>query len=154
MSKAMSDEPHEDDIAVLILQRRSASDIRDLDLVVPSVPTSLAEIRSAVRRWLRGVGASQDAVDDLLVVIGEACSNAIEHAYGPGGGIVHVHLVHEPPEIVASIRDTGAWRPPRGTNRGRGTSLMHALSDGAKIDHRPDGTTVTLRKVIDIEDRS
>ena len=31
---------------------------------------------------------------------------------------------------------------------------MHALSDGAKIDHKPEGTTVTLRKVIDVGDRS
>ena len=153
MSVAVGGLPHEDDIAVLVMQRRAARDVRDLDLTVPSIPTSLAEIRAAVRRWLSTAGAPRDVAEDMLVAIGEACSNAIEHAYGPGGGTVQVRLVYNPPEVVATIRDSGEWRPPRGSNRGRGTALMHALSDGAEIDHSPDGTTVTLRKVIGDGDR-
>ena len=81
-----------------------------------------------------------------MVAIGEACANVVEHAYGPGGGILSVQLSLEPPAVVAVISDNGRWRAARGYNRGRGTTLIHGLTDGVEIDRRDDGTRVTLRK--------
>jgi anti-sigma regulatory factor (Ser/Thr protein kinase) len=102
-----------------------------------------------MRCWLSAVGAAPRAVADLLVAVGEACTNAIEHAYGPGGGAVTVHVEIQPPDVLATIRDTGQWRVPRSANRenrGRGTVFMRNCSDDLRIDHDPAGTNVVIRR--------
>jgi len=81
-----------DDVAILALRRQDSGEIGPLDLVVPALPWSLRDIRFSVRRWLSAVRAAPRAVADLLVAVGEASTNAVEHAYGPGGGTVRVNL--------------------------------------------------------------
>ena len=46
---------------------------------------SLAPIRYLLRRWLLERGATEDEAFDIIAASQEACANAIEHAYGPGG---------------------------------------------------------------------
>jgi anti-sigma regulatory factor (Ser/Thr protein kinase) len=140
-----------DDVAVLAVRRPLVTAVAPMELTVPSHPSSLAQIRTAARRWIATVGASPAAGNDLLVALGEACSNAVEHAYGPAGGAVAVRLEYEPPMLVATVTDTGRWRPPRGVNRGRGTDLMRNLADDVRIDHTEAGTTVALCVRIDKE---
>jgi Histidine kinase-like ATPase domain len=79
------------------------------------------------------VGGRCRAADgcDLLVAVGEACTNAVEHAYGPDGGTVTVHMELQLPDVLATVRDTGRWRPPRGENRenrGRGGLFMRTAA--------------------------
>jgi hypothetical protein len=52
----------------------------------------------------------------------------------------------QPPDVLATIRDTGRWRPPRSEGRGRGTLFMRNCSDDLRIDHGPTGTTVVIRR--------
>lgn len=80
--------------------------------------------------------------------VGEACANAVEHAYGPGGGDLSVRLTSQPPDVIAVISDTGRWRPPRGHDRGRGIILMKALADEVRIEQTDTGTRVVLRRDI------
>ncbi|MGH3980499.1 MAG: ATP-binding SpoIIE family protein phosphatase [Pseudonocardiaceae bacterium] len=146
MAELVGGDPPDDDVAVLALRRQDSGEIGPLDLVVPAQPWSLRDIRLAVRRWLSAVGAASDAVADLLVAVGEACANAVEHAYGPRGGTVAVHLELQMPDVIATVRDTGRWRPPSGENRGRGTLLMRQCSHELRIDHGPTGTDVVIRR--------
>jgi anti-sigma regulatory factor (Ser/Thr protein kinase)/putative methionine-R-sulfoxide reductase with GAF domain len=148
MAQFVGGDPPGDDVAVLAVRRQDSGEIGPLDLVVPALPWSLRDIRVAVRRWLSAVGAEPRAIADLLVAVGEACTNSVEHAYGPGGGTVTVHLEIQPPDVLATIRDTGRWRPPGGENRGRGrgTQFMRNCSDDLRIDHGPTGTTVVIRR--------
>jgi anti-sigma regulatory factor (Ser/Thr protein kinase) len=88
-----------------------SGEIGPLDLVVPALPLSLRDIRVAMRHWLSAVDAAPRAVADLLVAVGEACANVVEHAYGPGGGTVTVHMELQPPDMLATVRDTGCWLP-------------------------------------------
>jgi anti-sigma regulatory factor (Ser/Thr protein kinase)/putative methionine-R-sulfoxide reductase with GAF domain len=135
-----------DDAAVLAVRRQDSGEVGPLDLVVPALPWSLRDIRLAVRRWLSAVGASPRTVADLLVAIGEASSNAIEHAYGPGSGNVTLHMELQLPDVLATIRDTGRWRPPRTEDGGRGTVFMRNLCDDFHIDHGKTGTNVVIRR--------
>ncbi|MCA1834955.1 MAG: SpoIIE family protein phosphatase [Actinobacteria bacterium] len=135
-----------DDAAVLAVRRQDSGEVGPLDLVLPALPWSLRDIRLAVRRWLSAVGASPRAVADLLVAIGEACSNAIEHAYGPGGGSVTLHVELQLPDVLATIRDTGRWRAPHREDGGRGTQFMRHCCDDLRIDHGPTGTNVVIRR--------
>lgn len=135
-----------DDIAVLAVRRQDSGEVGPLDLVVPALPWSLRDIRVSVRRWLAAVGATPGTIADLLVAIGEACTNAVEHAYGPSGGTVTVHLELQRPDVLATVRDTGRWRPPRIEDRGRGTLFMRRCSDDLRIDHGATGTIVVIRR--------
>lgn len=136
-------------LAALQLMRRD--EIGPVELVMSAEPYSLKNIRDAMRRWLSSVGAGPRVVADLLIAVGEACTNAVEHAYGADGGIVTVHLELQVPDVVATIADTGQWRlacgeNPRGENRGRGMLLMRACADDVRIDRGPRGTTVVIRR--------
>lgn len=133
-----------DDVAVLVL-RRTGPTPEPLELTLPAAVSSLGDVRAAVRRWLAAVDAGPATVTDLLIAVGEATSNVVEHAYGPEGGTMTVRLELVPPDLVVTVRDTGRWRAPRGADRGRGTQLMRAASDDLQVDHRPDGTDVTIR---------
>ncbi|WP_106177452.1 ATP-binding SpoIIE family protein phosphatase [Prauserella shujinwangii] len=135
-----------DDIAVLAMRRQHPDELRSMHLEFPAEPESLAEIRAALRRWLPAVGASDDDLADLLVTVGEASANAIEHAYGPLGGTVEIRLEADEREVHATITDRGNWRHPRGQHRGRGTRLMRHLSDDVRIDHGAEGTSVRIRR--------
>jgi anti-sigma regulatory factor (Ser/Thr protein kinase)/putative methionine-R-sulfoxide reductase with GAF domain len=145
MSRLVGVQEPIDDIALLVLRRQPTEEIGALDLQMPASPRALAHIRSATRRWLHAVGLYGDGAADLLVAIGEACANTVEHAYGPRGGTVRVRIELQPPDVVATVSDTGHYRPSRGKNGGRGTLLMQALTDEVTIDHGPQGTDITLR---------
>jgi len=133
----------EDDAALLIIRRHDTGS-RPLVLEVPAVPTSLEHIRAAVRRWLTSIGVSDSTSVDVLLGIGEATGNVVEHAYGPGGGMVEVEMAQIPTGVVATIRDTGQWRSHRGDNRGRGIAIMKVCADDVSINRTTNGTEITL----------
>ncbi|HET6834651.1 MAG TPA: SpoIIE family protein phosphatase [Acidimicrobiales bacterium] len=135
-----------DDIALLTLRRLDLPSAEPLDLAVPAVASSLRDIRAAAKRWLTSVGARPEDLIDVLLAVGEASSNVVEHAYGPKGGLVHVRLELQRPDVVVTVRDTGRWRSPRGDNRGRGTHIIQAVTDEVTIDRRSDGTEVVIRR--------
>jgi anti-sigma regulatory factor (Ser/Thr protein kinase)/putative methionine-R-sulfoxide reductase with GAF domain len=146
MSKLVGSEVPADDIAALAVRRQLPTAPNKLDLEIDAVPEALADVRSELRRWLPNVGASEDDVADLLIAVGEAVANSIEHAYGPQGGKVEIQLEAHDQEVQIGICDTGTWRAARGQHRGRGTQLMRQLCDDVSIAHDPSGTCVILRK--------
>ena len=48
--------------------------------------------------------------------------------------------------FTPAFRDTGRWRPPGETGRGRGLAVMRELMDDVEIAPSDQGTTVTLRR--------
>jgi anti-anti-sigma factor len=131
--------------ALVLVHCPDSSQVGPVELVLPAQPRALKNIRHTLRRWLSGVGASPRVVDDVLIAVGEACTNVVDHAYGTEGGIVDVHLGLQGPDLVATIADTGQWGKPSVGNRGRGTLFMRHCSDELRIDHDPTGTTVVIR---------
>ena len=90
------------------------------------------------------MGAGPRAITELLVAVGEACTNVVEHADGSEGGLVTVHLELQLLDVVATIGNTGWWRLPRGGSRGRGRRIMRHCGDDVCTDHGPVGTTVVI----------
>ncbi|KAA9165641.1 SpoIIE family protein phosphatase [Amycolatopsis acidicola] len=146
MAKLIGDDPPEDDVAVLALRRQDRANLAALSMTLPAMPESLKEIRTAMRRWLSATGADDETSGDLLLAVGEACTNSVEHAYGPAGGTVSLHLELEGSDVVATVRDRGRWRAPRGSNRGRGIMLMRKCCDHVELEQTDEGTTVTIRR--------
>jgi serine phosphatase RsbU (regulator of sigma subunit)/anti-sigma regulatory factor (Ser/Thr protein kinase) len=135
-----------DDVA-LLATRLLPVDQGALELRLPAEPASLALMRRALERWLAAVGVNDDASYEIKVACGEACMNAVEHAYPPGDGDFVVRAVNVDGEVEIEVRDFGFWRPPRGSSeRGRGLELMRRLMDSIKVVPGPEGTTVHLRR--------
>jgi signal transduction histidine kinase/serine phosphatase RsbU (regulator of sigma subunit)/DNA-binding response OmpR family regulator len=142
---AMSDSARPDDVAVLALARREAAGER-LELRLPAVPTSLAPLRERLRRWLRGEGVGRAEVGDILLLVGEAASNAIEHAIEPAPAAIRVSLSRDGEGVTRiEISDHGRWNAAPSTgHRGRGMHIMRALAGTPAIERTAHGTTVTL----------
>lgn len=153
MAKLIGEQVAEDDVALLAFRRHEVHEAEALDMIVPALPESLKDIRAAVRRWFATAGIAGDLAGDLLLAVGEASTNSVEHAYGPAGGNVYVKLERAGDEAVITVRDTGHWRPARGQNRGRGLTLMSKCAD-VEVDRSDRGTTVVIRRVVGAEAKS
>jgi serine phosphatase RsbU (regulator of sigma subunit)/anti-sigma regulatory factor (Ser/Thr protein kinase) len=140
-------QPPDDDVAVLALQRTATAD-EEFDLRIAARPEELAAVRRLLRGWLVDLGADRRAIEAVLLASGEACTNAVEHAYGPGDQTFRLRGWREGDDVVLVIRDHGRWRPPRGQNRGRGLGLMETFMDAVEVAPDESGTEVRMRRRI------
>ncbi len=138
-------EPPPDDVAILTVQRAATAD-EALNLRVAARPEELAAIRRLLRGWLADSGADRGAIEAVLLASGEACTNAVEHAYGPGDQTFELSGFREGDDVVIVVRDQGRWRAPRGTNRGRGLGLMETFMDEVAVVPGEEGTEVRMRR--------
>jgi anti-sigma regulatory factor (Ser/Thr protein kinase) len=145
LTELLPEGPGVDDVALLALTTGPASSDR-LVLTLPAEPEALITARRALRTWLSEVGTEPDALYDITLATGEACTNAIEHAYAPGEASFDLEATRGDGEIHVLVRDYGSWRPPRGQNRGRGLKLMETLMDQVTVRREATGTTVELRR--------
>ena len=97
-------------------------------------------------RWLGMTQASAQDTYDITIACGEACANAIEHAYGARPSRFEVEGRLEGDAIFLRVRDFGSWRAPRGSHRGRGLKLINALMEDVEIDRGARGTEVRMRR--------
>ncbi|MEQ3554627.1 SpoIIE family protein phosphatase [Pseudonocardia nematodicida] len=122
-----------------------------LRLDIEADPKRLAPLRRSVAGWAATCGMGPDAVSDLQLTVGEAATNAIEHAYPAGAvpaGRVQIELALTADGSVAvRVADRGRWRPPPPDPgyRGRGIALIRELSEDVHIEPSDDGTTVRFR---------
>jgi anti-sigma regulatory factor (Ser/Thr protein kinase)/GAF domain-containing protein len=168
---AMLDNDQRDDVALLVVKvapnppRLTWSLTKDMRL--------LSGFRHELDLWLKGLGADDQQLDDILLATGEAVTNAIEHGSAHQGspaahnGQLFTHdsvLTRSATtvEVVVTsmenlctvvISDHGLWHEPaselQGAHlRGRGLMLMNKLMDDVRVDKRNDGTVVTLTKVL------
>jgi anti-sigma regulatory factor (Ser/Thr protein kinase) len=137
-------EASDDDVALLVFEV-AQEDADSLRVGLRSEPSELATLRRRLERWLGMGGAGPALIHDVLAASGEAAANAIEHAYGPSGGVVHVTGERTADSIAITVLDFGRWRPPRAPNRGRGIPLMRALAGSMEIERTDHGTSVHLR---------
>jgi anti-sigma regulatory factor (Ser/Thr protein kinase)/putative methionine-R-sulfoxide reductase with GAF domain len=138
------DEGLQDDAAVVALQNSRVP--AELHLRLPAQPKTLAHVRRILRRWLIDRGADEGDVAEVTIAVSEACANAIEHAYSPAPANFELDATGANGEVTVAIRDGGRWRPPRGSNRGRGLSIMVAAMDDVQIDRADTGTQVVMRR--------
>ena len=133
-----------DDLALLAVSMPELPD--PFELALPVEPDSIALMRRVLARWLEAAGASSAEVGEITLACSEACANAIEHAYAPRATDFVVEASSSGDEVTLVVKDTGRWREPRGTNRGRGMTLMEGLMDRVELDRAPGGTAVHLSR--------
>jgi anti-sigma regulatory factor (Ser/Thr protein kinase) len=138
----------EDDIAVVVMRMVA---IR-ADLFVDAFAAKSRELvahRRRLRSWLESAGLRPPSIDEALLSVGEACTNAIEHgSHGDGRRIITVEACLRDDELVAAVGNSGHWESDsaesRRHGRGRGLQIMKALADDVSIRRSRAGTTVTL----------
>ena len=146
---AMLTGSREDDVAVLVARSAPAHLHRRL----PASPDELVGLRRELRAWFEPSGISRSDAEEMLVAIGEAVTNAIEHAYaGRVSGLVDVELERCDTDagmarVSVVVRDRGAWRVPNGdATRGRGLHLMRAFCPEFDVVRDAHGTEVRLAR--------
>jgi anti-anti-sigma factor len=134
-----------DDIALLALRAHGAP-AGSLATAIRGVPAELGALRDELRAWLSGVGATAGELNDVLVAVGEACSNAIEHAGAGSDATIDVRAWMKGRELVVTVGDRGAWREAAAPgDRGHGLRLMRVLAHEVRISTAQNGTRVELR---------
>ena len=134
-----------DDIALLALRAHGPA-AGSFSRTILGVPEHLRELRGELRAWLTAAGATPSECGDVLIAVGEACSNAIEHAGAGADATVDVRARVAGGVLVISVDDHGTWRtvrPP--TDRGHGLQLMRVLADRVNVATGQNGTRVELR---------
>lgn len=127
---------------------------------VPTRPESIAVARDAVRRAARSARLGEDRVDDVLVAMSEACTNAMEAQLVRGiEQAIEVRCLLQGGAFVIEVKDHAgagfdpdrlAPRPPLtdpghlDVERGWGVQLMRELVDRFEFDALEDGTVVRL----------
>jgi anti-sigma regulatory factor (Ser/Thr protein kinase)/PAS domain-containing protein len=138
-----------DDIALVAL-RMAGTTSTVYATAMPAEATELAPARRRFRSWLAQAPDAGPDVEDVLLAVGEALANAIEHGSVEPTQIIRLEATISDGVLVVSVSDTGRWQPGlegyfRG--RGRGHLLMDALADSVDVDGDQHGTIVTLRFV-------
>jgi anti-anti-sigma factor len=143
-------ESNGDDVALLLVRLLPAP-TGDLRILLPAEPHVVATLRRTVRHWATGSGASDEEAHDLVLAVGEAVTNVIEHAYTSPGGQVEVEAsIHQGLARIV-VRDRGRWRPSRRDEGGRGLLLMQGLVEKVDVVSGPAGTEIWLSRRVGLE---
>jgi anti-sigma regulatory factor (Ser/Thr protein kinase)/putative methionine-R-sulfoxide reductase with GAF domain len=140
-----------DDVAVLAV-RLAPPHAGRLDLHFSAVPESLSSMRRSLGAWLAASGANEDEAYDVLLAVGEAAANAVEHAYGPVEEEFELTAEARDGDVHVTVADEGHWRPARGENRGRGILVMREVMDQVDVESGEGGTVVRMRLRLSRED--
>lgn len=143
LSRLAPEAGFDDDVALVLYRRVSAPLVIDDD----ATPQMLSDVRRRLSGWLRANDVPETLAADIVLVVNEACSNCVEHAYREHDkGRMRVEADISQDSLRISVSDFGSWKTPPddpGT-RGRGLLLMEAMSDGMDVDGTPGGTTVAI----------
>ena len=136
--------------------------VDDIRLEVRSDPRFLKPVRSLVRAWVEACELPQEAADDMVLAIDEACTNAMRHAYGGEcNRFVELTMCAEEEWLEVRLCDQGEPCPPEHRQRrelsppdpadlepgGLGVQLIHRAFDEVTFcSGRESGNCVIMRR--------
>jgi anti-sigma regulatory factor (Ser/Thr protein kinase) len=108
-------------------------------------PEAVGTARDFTRYTLDGWGL-QELTDDAVLVVSELVTNALQHA-APGGTVIKLRLLAQPPYLMCMVTDPGRDIPLRrqagpADDSGRGLQVIesccsrwgwHLLDEGGKV---------------------
>jgi len=126
-------------------------------LTLDARPENLALTRLALAGVAANAGAPREVVADLKLAVTEACTNAIQHAYGGGevAGAIVVRYTGEPGMLSIEIEDSGYGFEPEaspdaternGAGNGMGLMIIRVLTDELEISNTGSGMRLRLVK--------
>jgi anti-sigma regulatory factor (Ser/Thr protein kinase) len=156
VERQLADAARHDDSLALVLRRRSPAPSLPSHVLAPFThhfsPQAAAVpiARHLLRDWLQQVPVEVAAVDSLLLVVSELCSNAVRHASGDAGS-VGLHAWVDGDSVRIEVSDDGSgltWSEHAATDlpdpeaeQGRGLFLVREFADSVTTA-QDDGRTV------------
>jgi len=130
------------------------------EICVDSNLVNLEQIAQFVSNQALQLGLAEDVAYDIEIAVDEACTNAIEHAYGNGAsGVVRVCCSSTDAEFVVRVTDYGkAFDPSQVSSPdlalpieerdigGLGLYFMRKLMDSVEYASAGGANHLTLRK--------
>ena len=106
-----------------------------------AVADSAASARIAVADFAASAGVEGDQLERVRLVVSEAVSNAIRHAYPAGKGAVHVMAAVAGDELWVLVVDDGPGLQATSSDPGLGLGLqiMERMTDGFTLVERARG---------------
>jgi len=124
-------------------------------LTIPAKAEYVMLGRLALTSLSRVRELSDEQLSDLKLAITEACTNAVQHAYAGGDGVVEISYELPPDRLVVEVSDNGEGFVPSDaapadvealTEGGLGIAIIRAVADELEIGERAGGGS-TLRFV-------
>lgn len=124
---------------------------RQKELVVKSRTENLSDIRNFIHSAAKSIGFVDEAIDNIILAVDEACTNIIKHAYKfyPDGKII-IRLNYSNKKLTVEIIDYGSSFAPdtipdpdlqqyfnQKRVGGLGMYLMKSLMDDVKYSSVP-----------------
>jgi anti-sigma regulatory factor (Ser/Thr protein kinase) len=136
-----------DDVAMVAVRSAGESQ-RIFAEAVPADPRLVRPLRHRFTAWLRQIGVGDDDVDDLVLATAEALANAVEHGSGNDPDrVVGLEAGAADGTITVAVTDSGVWKAGLDgflEGRGRGHTIIQALSDDLHVESDAHGTAVVL----------
>ncbi|WP_270888992.1 ATP-binding SpoIIE family protein phosphatase [Pedococcus sp. 5OH_020] len=154
MESMLESSAQEDDCAMLAIGRSPAGH-RRAAIVVPPMPESVRAARDWARAQLVDWEIGEGDQHSIVTGISELITNSVLHA----GTESHLTLDLDSGVLAVTVADSGNRGEPLLTGadtmavRGRGLSLVRAISDAFGAHRTSAGTTVWFEVVVDIEAR-
>lgn len=127
-----------------------------VELRIPSLPEFVAVARLTVAAIACRMDFPYDAVDDIKVAVGEACTNVIEHVQTENRSQeeIEIRCTVEPEALVIEVKDQGQGfdpqlqaQPDPFSEGGLGLILINALMDEVQLTSLTGkGTQVRMTK--------
>ncbi len=125
----------------------SATAATNIELRIPRQPEFVR-----IARWMTcGLAARLQfplgAVKDIELAVGEACTNAVEHAKGPQDEAILIRFIVESRRLVIEVIDYGQGFCEEDEGDGLGLVIMRSVMDHVEICCGPDtGACVRMVK--------
>ncbi|MGH2405320.1 MAG: SpoIIE family protein phosphatase, partial [bacterium] len=137
----------QDDIALLVVDALPID--APLFLSLRATPSNLRRVRRAVRAYAERSGIGPQRVEEMVMAVGEAALNVVEHAYDGRQGSLTIQGERQGERLTIIVRDVGRWRQPVDRGRGRGTRIMKGFTDSTNTYTGPTGTVVEMTWSLD-----
>ena len=126
-------------------------EINRIKIFIPSFLSSLSTVRAMVRVYLREHNISELDEVQILSVVDELTTNAIEHAYSYSEGEIEVVLNIYKETVFLTVEDFGKGYDEGLDSKedgGFGLSIARKLVDDFKIEKKEKGTIFRVEKKI------
>ena len=126
-------------------------EINRIKIFIPSFLGSLSTVRAMVRVYLREHRISELDEIQLLSVVDELTTNAVEHAYSDSQGEIEVELNYYNETIFLTVEDFGRGFDESLDSKedgGFGLSIARKLVDVFEIKKKSKGTIIKVEKKI------
>ena len=149
LSRLAAGQGYLDDVVVVALRPTGTTGDSHVDCLAADF-AQIAPARHRLRAWLAGLNLPQTLSYEVLVAVGEAVNNAIEHGSARHSRrFVAIEAFAGEHQIDVSVTDSGRWSKDTTISRrieqgGRGLTLIHGLSDQVDTVRGPLGTRVTM----------